>query len=188
MINFFAKKFRFAVIFLLFALPFKIGATTLLEVQFGDVVDNSEFIFEGQVVAQKTMPSKRDGSPYTYFTFQVFDVLKGLKPDSDLITLGFSGGTIDGKTVFVHGLHMPRLHEKGIYFVESLEKEFFNPLYGWHQGHYLVVEDYSMGVERVIPVLEKSYAPYVARTMGDVTAPTIRNFKEVIRTSLEGEQ
>lgn len=194
--KFHAGLLALATFLLLSVLPFRIEATTLLAVEFDDVVAKSDYIFEGQVVAQATRRSNRNGSPFTFFTFQVLDVLKGSEPGRDYITLGFAGGTIDGKSFFVHGLRMPEMNERGIYFVESLDKGFFNPLYGWHQGHYLVVEDIATGVKRVRPVLDQdspqtippkteSLAPSATRDLG---MPTIHDFKAKVRAQLEETQ
>ena len=90
---------------------------------FEETVQNSELVFEGQVISQETRRSPLDGSPFTYFTFRVLDALKGSAPTGGEITLGFAGGTIDGMTLEVHDLRMPVLHEKGIYFVESLKSQ-----------------------------------------------------------------
>ena len=39
--------------------------------------------------------------------------------------------------------------EQGIYFVEGMPpRRLINPLYGWHQGHYLIERD-ARGVEKV---------------------------------------
>ena len=44
---------------------------------------------------------------------------------------------------------MPEIGERGIYFVESLQRRQVHPLYGWSQGHFLVMAD-ERGVERVL--------------------------------------
>lgn len=161
-------------------LPFTVRASTILAVSFESIVKNSEIIFEGQVVAQETRRSKLDGAPFTYSTFQVLDVIKGSVPEGGEITLGFAGGTINGMTLEVHDLRMPVLNEKGIYFVESMDKELTNPLYGWQQGHYLVIKDTVTGVEKVMSV--------IGRRSELVVAPTVNDFKRSIRSELGGVQ
>ena len=175
-----AKDILKLVVISMLALPFLVRASTILGVSFQDVVKNSELIFEGQVVAQETRRSTLDGSPFTYSTFQVLDVIKGSVPEGGEITLGFAGGTIDGMTLEVHDLRMPVLNEKGIYFVESIDKELTNPLYGWQQGHYLVVEDAVTRVEKVMPV--------IGRKNELITAPIVNDFKRNIRNQLGGAQ
>jgi hypothetical protein len=161
-------------------LPFTVRASTILAVSFENIVNNSELIFEGQVVTQETRRSKQDGTPFTYSTFQVLDVIKGRVPAGGYLTLGFAGGTIDGMTLEVHDLRMPVLNEKGIYFVESMDKELVNPLYGWQQGHYLVIKDAGTGVEKVMSV--------IGRRSELVVAPTVNDFKRSIRSELGGVQ
>ena len=43
---------------------------------------------------------------------------------------------------------MPVLGEKGIYFVESLQRRQVHPFYGWDQGHFLIMVGPD-GAERV---------------------------------------
>ena len=153
---------------------------------FEEVVQNSELVFEGVVISQETRRSPLNGSPYTYFTFEILDVLKGNAPAGKYITLGFAGGTIDGKTLVVHDLQMPALSEKGIYFVESLARPLMNPLYGWQQGHYLVEKDATTGVEKVMPKITTGNK--LSRSNELMTAPTLGNFKRAIRNQLGNTQ
>jgi hypothetical protein len=162
------------------ALPLSTQASTILRVSFENVVQNAEFVFEGEVISQETRRSPQDGRPYTYFTFQALDVLKGSYPSGGIVTLGFAGGTIDGMTLEVHDLRMPVLHENGIYFVESLKKQLVNPLYGWHQGHYLVLNGTVTEVGKVTPATR-------SRTEL-ITAPTVSDFKRAIRSQLGNTQ
>ena len=184
-----------ALLLLLSGTVLKGNATTLLEVTFDDTVAQSEFVFEGRVVATETRRSKPGAIPVTYITFEVLDVLKG-SALWERVTLGFAGGTIDGRKVFVHGLRMPEMDERGIYFVETMDKELFNPLYGWHQGHFLVTRDASTGAEFVTPVLEgdalHTLSPgtgeYAVPETGYEVAPTIRAFKARVQAQLEDGQ
>lgn len=162
------------------ALPFTVQASTVLAVSFENIVKKSELIFEGQIVAQDTRGSKLDGAPFTYYTFKVLDIIKGEAPAGGYITLGFAGGTINGMTLEVHDLRMPVLNEKGIYFVESMDKELMNPLYGWQQGHYIVITDAVTGVEKVMSV--------IGRRNELVAAPTVNDFKRSIRSEMGGVQ
>lgn len=162
------------------AIPFCAQASTILGVSFENVVQNAEFVFEGEVISQETRRSPQDGRPFTYFTFQVLDVLKGPYPSGGMVTLGFAGGTIDGMTLEVHDLRMPVLHENGIYFVESLKKQLVNPLYGWHQGHYLVLNGTVIEVEKLAPT---------TRGKAELTtAPTVNDFKRAVRSQLGNTQ
>jgi hypothetical protein len=176
------KSFVIAVFIVNAVLCFPTLASTILMVSFEDVVKNSELVFEGVVISQETRSSSLNGSPYTYFTFEILDVLKGSAPSGEYITLGFAGGTIDGNTLVVHDLQMPALSEKGIYFVESLASQLVNPLYGWQQGHYLVERDAVTGVEKVMPKLTTGNEQNRSNEL--ITAPTLSNFKRTIRNQL----
>lgn len=153
-------------------------SSTVLTVGLNEVASKSEFIFEGRVLSKETRPSPPDNRPFTYFTFEIIDVIKGSYPNK-YIELGFAGGTINGLTMEVTDLQMPELKEKGIYFVESLSKELIHPLYGWNQGHYLVMN--ISGAEKVVQA-------DMAATQSLSTAPTINEFKQNIRNILEGAQ
>jgi len=43
--------------------------------------------------------------------------------------------------VQVSGLRIPEDGEQGIYFVESVSRDLINPLIGWSQGHFVIVDD-----------------------------------------------
>ena len=68
------------------------------------------------------------------------------------LELRFSGGTVNGETVEVSGLRLPEVGEQGIYFIESVSRNLVNPLLGWSQGHYLILED---GGERLISTADE---------------------------------
>ena len=156
-------------------------ATVILEVSFDEVVQGAEFIFEGRVVSKETRPSPIGGTPFTYFTFQIMDVIKGSFP-GNTIELGFMGGTLNDLTLEVEGMRMPEVGEKGIYFVESLDQQV-HPLYGWRQGHYLVVTDPEDLQKKVVPLLAestKTLKVFIA------IAPTVDEFKQNVRDVIGG--
>ncbi len=102
-------------------------------------------------------------------------------------------------------MQMPEVGEQGIYFVESLQRRQVHPLYGWAQGHFLVVAD-ERGVRRVLtksrrPVTAMQYGPQIralsdgiARGItvtesDDVTdAMTVGEFKQQLSTMLQAVQ
>jgi hypothetical protein len=97
-----ANKSIFFILFL--TLPFallctdKTKATTIIELSFEQVCQGSELIFEGRVVSKETRPSPTDGKPFTYFTFQVIDVIKG-SYNGSTIEIGYMGGEVGGSTL-----------------------------------------------------------------------------------------
>lgn len=111
-------------------------ASTVLEMSFGDVVEKAELVFEGTVT---NLEARRvqDGSIHTFVTFDIHEVLKGSIGDA-VIALRFLGGQVGSRGLQVSDMQMPQHGERGIYFVESLQRAQVNPLVGWSQGHYLI--------------------------------------------------
>jgi hypothetical protein len=157
-------------------------ATTILELSFDQVCQGAELIFEGQVVSKETRPSPTDGKPFTYFTFQIIEVIKGSYTGSN-IELGFMGGQLGDLTLKVYGMHMPEIGERGIYFVENLSVQQIHPLCGWQQGHCLVISDKQTGQDMVIPVEDKDSVK--ANSLALTHAPTLEAFKQNIRNVIE---
>ena len=131
-------------------------ASTVLQMSLGEVVNNSELVFEGRVT---DLESRRinDGSIHTFVTFQINDIVKGAFT-SDTIQLRFLGGQVGSHGLFVSDMQMPEMNETGIYFVETLRDFQVNPLVGWAQGHFLI-EDLGNGAAVVTTA---SHEPIVA--------------------------
>jgi hypothetical protein len=168
----------------------KAQATTILQTNFEQVVKGSELIFEGKAIYKETRVSPENGKPFTYFTFQVLDVMKGSYSDTT-IELGFMGGLKGKFTLTVSDMRMPEVGERGVYFVEKVNVQQINPLYGWRQGHYLVVPNEQKTQDIVIPVEEAdslSRDPIQGKSLSSKglslkNAPTIKQFKqEVVET------
>lgn len=122
-------------------------ASSVVEVALTDMVARSEFIFEGKVRHTRTQKDANSRHIWTRITFDVVDVIKGnSQPKS--VALDFLGGTYGGKTLRVTDMVLPKTNERGIYFVESQTRRQVHPLYGWAQGHFVVVSD-SDGNARV---------------------------------------
>lgn len=121
-------------------------ATSVVEVSVEEMLRNSALVFEGQVVDVQV---RENGNHViqTLVTFEILDVIKGDVPGGKL-TLGFLGGTVAGRRLSVSNMHLPLMHERGIYFVESPARSQVHPLYGWSQGH-LLLEEIADGTERV---------------------------------------
>ncbi len=182
--RYFSQILFFALLFI----PLNAGqakATTILELSFDQVCQGAELIFEGRVVSKETRPSPTGGKPFTYFTFQIIEVIKGSYPGST-IELGFMGGQLDGFTLKVSGMQMPEMGEKGIYFVENLGVQQIHPLCGWQQGHCLVISDKQTGQDMVIPVEDKDSVK--ANSSALTHAPTLEAFKQNIRNVIEKDK
>lgn len=116
------------------------NATTILGMDIDAVAQEAEFIFEGEVIHSETRQESGSGIISTYVTFDILDVIKG-DYDADSIELKFMGGVFNGQIVEVSGLHIPEIGEQGVYFLESTSRDLINPLLGWAQGHFLIVEE-----------------------------------------------
>lgn len=129
-------------------MPIAFGnAASVLEVTLNEMLRESQFVFEGRVIAVESRANERKRI-HTYVTFEILDVIKG-DYRSNTITLRFLGGTVGDLTLAVSDMQLPRQEEQGIYFVESLERTQVHPLYGWSQGHFIVIRDAS-GIARVM--------------------------------------
>lgn len=123
------------------------SASSIKQLDVGDLLRSSELVFEGQVLSKVSRWNEAKTTIFTDLVFRVDDVVVGsyTKPQ---LTLSFMGGEVDGLVLKVEGLMIPSVNEKGIYFIESLSKSLVNPLVGWSQGHFLLEKDASgeMGV------------------------------------------
>lgn len=128
------------------------NGTSILGMDIDQVAEQAEFIFEGEVILSETRQDNGSGIISSYVTFAIWDVVKG-DYDADTVELKFMGGAFNGQIVEVSGLRIPQLGEQGIYFVESLSQDLINPLLGWSQGHFIIVEE--NGVRRISTIDNK---------------------------------
>lgn len=129
------------------------GATSVRQLSLEELLEGAELVFEGRVVDIATHSLEAGsggvgGLVYTTVTFEILDLVKGEYAQPTL-TLSFLGGSAGGRSLVVEEMRLPAAGERGIYFVESLARRQVHPLYGWSQGHFLVVSDPDMG-ERVM--------------------------------------
>ena len=127
-------------------LSVSVQATSVLEVSLDEMLQDSGLVFAGEVVGITVREFGNHGIQ-TQVTFEVVDVIKG-KLKGKKITLGFMGGVYGDREITVSEMRMPVMHERGIYFVESPERNLVHPLYGWSQGHLKLLRD-SNDVDRV---------------------------------------
>jgi hypothetical protein len=138
----------FGIWIVLLLMPICYGnATSVREVTMDEMLQQSQFVFEGTVTAIETQENSQKRI-HSYVTFEITDIIKG-EYHSNIITLRFLGGTVDDVTLVVSDMRLPQEGEHGIYFVESLDRFQVNPLYGWSQGHFIVERD-GAGSERVM--------------------------------------
>lgn len=157
--------FLFKVCLLLSLTSVQSFASTILQVDVSYLLSHSTLVFEGKVLSQQPQWNTAHTNIFTAITFRVDDVIKG-RYNEPTITLNFSGGIVGNQGMRVSSLVYPQVNKKGIYFVESSDKNLVNPLVGWSQGHFLLETD-SDGVERIFteagaPVLNFSTEPVTA--------------------------
>jgi hypothetical protein len=134
----------FTIMTILLLMPVSDGnATTVREVSMDEMLRQSQLVFEGTVTAVSARENNQKRI-HTYVTFEVRDIIKG-EYHGNVITLRFLGGTVGDVTMAVSDMRLPQQGEQGIYFVESLERDQVNPLYGWSQGHFVVQRDTAGG-------------------------------------------
>ncbi len=163
-----AKRIITALTCSLFMLAFSnASATTILAMDIDKVVADAEFVFEGAVINSETRQDSNSGIISTYVTFQINDVIKG-DYSGESVELKFMGGVFNGQIVQVSGMRIPEMAEQGIYFVESMSRDLINPLIGWSQGHFIIVDD--NGTRRIStagnqPVLEVEAVSSIPRSI-----------------------
>jgi hypothetical protein len=116
------------------------SATTILGMNIDKVAADAEFVFEGSVINSETRQDSNSGIISTYVTFLINDIIKG-DYSGESVELKFMGGAFNGQIVQVSGMRIPEKAEQGIYFVESMSRDLINPLIGWSQGHFIIVDD-----------------------------------------------
>lgn len=162
-------------------------ATMIMRVSFEEVVAGSELIFQGEVVSQTVRDQQGSGRPTTFVTFNIEEIIKG-DYSEPTIELRFAGGALNNRTAHTTaGLVAPAMGERGIYFVVELGKRYINPLYGWHQGHYIITRDTDGN--QVIHQVKSDVDEYVPGS-GQVrraplpTAESLTSFKQRLRQTL----
>jgi hypothetical protein len=128
------KKVLLVLSIFSFGIPIVGLATTISSITVSTLANQSQLIFEGKV--QSAEAFWLEERIYTRVKFSILDVVTG-DYRQESIELTFAGGTKDGKRLSI-GADIPKVGERGIYFVESLDTQLLNPLYGWSQGHFLI--------------------------------------------------
>lgn len=128
------KKFQLLLCsFVLLVSAFSAGATTILPVDLGKMVDDAELIFAGKVIGIESVPTADGSYAFTFVTFDIDQAFKGLSRSGKTITLRFAGGQV-GETVFeVSGAPTFALGGQHLLFVEG-NGTLGVPLVGWSQG------------------------------------------------------
>lgn len=124
---------------LTFAVSPFLQASTVAQMDFAAVVTGAELIFQGRVLTAEARQQPGEMIK-TWVRFAVVDVVKG-DYLGDEIELSFLGGRLGDRQLEVTDMIIPQVGETGFYFVETLLNQQVNPLLGWDQGHFLIVEE-----------------------------------------------
>ncbi len=127
--------------------PLFVLASSVRQLDMEQVVDGSNLVIDATVVGVTAEPTTSGRAIMTRVTFQVNEVVKGEWGD-DQINLRFLGGSLAGRQLKIDNMQIPRLGERGIYFVRDPNKVSVHPLKGWSQGHFIVDES-SSGEDRI---------------------------------------
>ena len=115
-------------------------ATVLEDFSFEQLVAQSSFIFVGTV--QSSREQQQDELVYTLVSFTVEQTVKGASP-APTIELRFVGGAAKGVNLKVAGQFVPAVGARGVFFVANLDSKQINPLSGWQQGYFPLMQDAS---------------------------------------------
>lgn len=182
-------------------------ATSVRAVDLTEMLEGAELVFEGRVVGHQVLRGLARRDIYTEVTFEVLDLVKG-DYAGDTITLPFAGGAIGDERVIVSDMHPPAVGERGVYFVESLQRRQVHPLIGWDQGSFVVEADaagagsvvmtrdrrkvYGVGVDQRLDTARARLSDGAAvglrlhRRSDDEAAMTIEQFKRTLRAMRPG--
>lgn len=132
------QKFAICLLLTFTVSPF-LQASTVAQMDFAEVVSGAELIFQGRVLTAEARQQPGEMIK-TWVRFAIIDVVKG-NYLGDEIELSFLGGSLGDRQLEVTDMIIPQVGETGFYFVESLLNQQVNPLLGWDQGHFLIVEE-----------------------------------------------
>jgi hypothetical protein len=180
--------------------PILAGAATIQAIGTNKLLSDSGLIFHGRVLERWSEAGAVGDAIVTKVVFEIADLIKG-EYSSDVIVLQFLGGTLTGLRMHIAGTNVPKVGEEGIYFIEDPDRNFVNPLYGWTQGHYVVVPEdgavrtfggqlvYALRADAGPAKLEfaKGHAKGVSvvKTTSDSMPLSVDQFKQQLRVLLE---
>jgi hypothetical protein len=153
-----AYKFFWLIVFSLYLSAS--NASTVLQIDTMQLANDAELVFEGQVVSTRAeyIPG---GNIYTWIDWLVTDIVIGNVEAGSFITLRFTGGIVGDLKLDV-GSDIPIMGERGIYFVEAQNGHLTNPLLGWAQGHFKILDDGSVlagNNQRVVGITRDKGSP-----------------------------
>jgi hypothetical protein len=112
-------------------------ATVLVALTLDELVAASEVVFTGTVTDSVT---RAEGDlVYTTIRFDVDDVVAG-EADGEVLELRFLGGNVGEQKTEVSGQYIPAVGDRGLFFVDDSVRDLVNPLTGWSQGHFPLID------------------------------------------------
>lgn len=124
---------------LLLAAAVHARASTVIPIDVGKQVDESDLIFIGTVVGTENVPVKDGSYAFTYVTFNVEETLKGAI-DGAPLTLRVAGGKIGNETFSLGGAPVFENGGRHLLFVRGNDR-FAVPFSGGSQGKLNFVRD-----------------------------------------------
>lgn len=124
---------------ILIGIPPLAWATTVIKMSLETVVAEADRIAVCEVIEITTTRNPKTGNPVTRVTFELVEWWKG-DSEERTVTLRFLGGSVgDGTVLVVAGMPQYEVGEHHVLFWRDGD-EWANPLVGWHQGQYDVIE------------------------------------------------
>ena len=148
-----------------------LSGSTVAPVSLREMASRSELVFEGRVIGLEPVRPDGSSSIFTRIRFRVTDVLKG-DHEGPTLELDFMGGTIGSLTLSIGDMKLPKKGERGVYFVESMQRRQAHPLYGWNQGRFLILDDRD-GNPRV-----HTSRGRLVRNVGEAAVPAVAALRE----------
>lgn len=136
-------------------------SSSIQQVDFDSMAKAAELIIDAEVVSVESQWDASNRQIHTYVVFRVNDVIKGTLADSQ-IRLRFLGGQVGADELRVEGVIYPRVAERGVYFIETTQRNLVNPLIGWSQGHYIISQDNRVRSNQGQAVTTVDQAPSVS--------------------------
>jgi len=96
---------RIVIGFIILLLSLPVQATTISQLEFSELVESAELVFEGRVLSvdvEQTGPR----SIHTIVRFEIIDLIKGEYPDGEVV-LRYLGGRVGERELRVEGMQVP---------------------------------------------------------------------------------
>ncbi|HWK55278.1 MAG TPA: hypothetical protein VNR18_12960 [Hyphomicrobiales bacterium] len=116
-------------------------ATVLEAYSFEQLVHASRLIVQARIIDRYSEATEQ--GIHTYVTLQVEDVITDRSGalTQETLTLSFLGGEANGETLQVAGQFIPAVGERALLFIADPATPAINPLTGWFQGYFPILED-----------------------------------------------